>query len=95
MDPKRNLPYSVGGGRRDVDCQCPFELLHFHSKQEGGVGHLLHLLLDELCLSGFLEILGLGNLVHEAYDLAGPVATNVARRRRAILKSESDSISYS
>lgn len=73
-----NSPYPVCGRRWDVDSECPSALLHFHSKQQGCVGHLLHLLLDELRLGGFLEILGLGYLVHKAHDLAGPVASHIA-----------------
>ena len=73
-----NVPYPVCGGRWDVDGQRPSELLHLHGEQQRRVGHLLHLLLNELRLRGFLEVLGLGYLVHETHDLAGPVASHIA-----------------
>lgn len=73
-----NVPYPVRGGRWDVDSQSPAALLHLHGEQQGCVGHLLHLLLNELRLRGFLEVLRLGYLVHEAHDLAGPVASHIA-----------------
>lgn len=71
-----HLPDSVRGWRGNVDGQCSLQLLQFHGEEQRGVGHLLHLLLDELRLCGLLEVLGLGDLVHEAHDLAGLVATH-------------------
>lgn len=52
-----NIPNPVRGGRWDVDSQRPTALLHLHCEQQGRVGHLLHLFLDELCLRGLLEVL--------------------------------------
>lgn len=73
-----NVPYPVRGWRWNVDSECPAAFLHLHGEEQRRVGHLLHFLLDELRLSGFLEVLRLGNLVHKAHDLAGPVASHVA-----------------
>lgn len=70
-----HVPYPVGGRRRDVDSQRSLEFLHLHSEQKGRVRHFLHLLFDELRLCGLLEVFGLGDLVHEAHDLAGFVAS--------------------
>lgn len=70
-----HVPYPVSGWRRDVDSQCSPELLQLHGEQQASVGHLLHLLFDELRFCGFLEVLGLGDLVHEAHNLAGFVAS--------------------
>lgn len=76
------LPDSVRWGWRDIHSQGPRQLLDLHRQQQRRVGHLLDLLFDELVLSGFLEVLGLGDLVHEAQDLAaGAVAPDVAQRR--------------
>lgn len=73
-----NIPYPVCGRRWDVDSERPAALLHLHGEQQRCVGHLLHLLLNELGLRGLLEVLGLGYLVHKAHDLAGPVASHIA-----------------
>lgn len=72
-----NIPYPVCGGRWDVDSQSPVALLHLYGEQQGRVGYFLHLLLDELRLCGFLEVLRLGYLVHKAHDLAGSVASHI------------------
>lgn len=64
-------PDPVGGGRRDVDSQRSLEVLHLHGEQQGRVGHLVHLLFDELRLCSFLEVFGLGDLVHKAQDFTG------------------------
>lgn len=72
------IPNPVCGGRWDVDCQCPAALLNLHGEQQRRVGHLLHLLLDELRLRGLLEVLGLGYFVHKAHYLARPMATDKA-----------------
>lgn len=73
-----NIPNPVRGGRWDVDSQRSAAFLHLHGEQQRRVGHLLHLLLDELRLRGFLEVLGLGYFVHEAHYLARSVATHKA-----------------
>lgn len=73
-----NVPNPVRGGRWDVDSQRPAAFLHLHGEQQGRVGHLLHLLLDELCLRGLLEVLGLGYFVHEPHDLAWSMAPHKA-----------------
>ena len=71
-----HVPYSVSGWRGYVDSQHSLEFLHLYCEQEGCVGHFFHLLFDELRLCGFLEVFGLGNLVHKAHDLARLVASN-------------------
>lgn len=73
-----NIPNPVSRGRWDIDCQRPAAFLNLHSEQQRRVGHLLHLLLDELRLCGLLEVLGLGYFVHEAHYLARPMATHKA-----------------
>lgn len=70
-----HVPDPVSGRRRDVDSQSSPQLLQLHGEQQTSVGHLLHLLFDELRLCGLLEVLGLGDLVHEAHDLAWFVAS--------------------
>lgn len=74
------IPYPVRRGRWDVDSKRPPALLHLHSEQDGRVRHLLHLLLDKLCLGCLLKVLGLGDLVHKAHDLAWSVASYIATR---------------
>ena len=76
-----DVPYPVSGGWGDVDGQHPPELLDLHGEQQGRVGHLLHLLLDELRLRSLLEVLGLGDLVHETHDLARLVAPQVSAEK--------------
>lgn len=73
-----NIPNPVRGGRWDVDSQRPAALLHLHGEQQGRVGHLLHLLLNELRLCSLLEVLRLGYFVHKTHDLAWSVASHVA-----------------
>lgn len=72
------VPNPVCVGRWDINCQCTPTLLHLHSEQQRCVGHLLHLLLNELRLCGLLEVLRLGYFVHESHDLARSVASHIA-----------------
>lgn len=72
----QTVPYSVRRGRWNVDGQHAVALLHFYSEEKRSVGHLLHLLLYELRLSGLLKILRLCDLVHKAHDLAWPVSSD-------------------
>lgn len=86
---RRYLPYPVSGWRRNVDRQRSLQVLHLHGEEERRVGHFLHLLFDELCLCGLLKVFGFGDLVHEAHDLAGFVASSPTladqRRNSALL----------
>lgn len=53
-------------------------MLHLYGEQQGGVGHLLHLLFDELRLCSFLEVFGFSDLVHKAQDFAGFMSAHKA-----------------
>lgn len=69
------VPYPVGRGRRDVDNQSPWQFLNLDSEQQGRVGHLLELLLNELVLCRLLEVLGFGDFVHKSQNLPSSLAT--------------------
>ncbi len=71
-----HIPYPVSGWRGYVDSQRSLEFLHLHGEQKRRVRDFLHLLFDELCFCGLLEVFGFGDLVHKAHDLAGFVASN-------------------
>lgn len=73
-----HIPNPVCVGRWYINSQCTPTLLHLHSEQQRCVGHLLHLLLDELRLGSLLEVLRLGYFVHESHDLARSVASHIA-----------------
>lgn len=84
-----HVPYPVSGRRGDVDGQRSLKFLHLHSEQKGCVRHFLHLLLDKLCFCGLLEVFRLCDLVHEAHDLAGFVASSPTFfNKRRVQKSE-------
>lgn len=72
------IPNPVCVGRWYINSQCTPTLLNLHGEQQRCVGHLLHLLLDELRLCSLLEVLRLGYFVHKSHDLARSVASHIA-----------------
>lgn len=61
-----SVPYPVSRWRWDVDGQSTRELQDLHAEHQRHVGHLSYLLSDVLILCGFLEVLGLCNLVYKS-----------------------------
>ena len=72
-----SVPYPVSRGRWDVDGQSARQLQDLDAEHQRHVGHLGYLLPDVLVLGGFLEVLGLCDLVYKSQDLPACAATSV------------------